>query len=258
MTLPQRSPYSHHARRKPLLLDLYCKVGGAGMGYWLAGFEVVGVDIEPQPNYPFKFIQADALRALRSPRLMRRVRAVHASPPCQLFTGAASIGRSRDSLQRAAYDARHHDLIGPTRKLLKKSGLPYVIENVPGAPLRRPITLCGSMFGLQVKRHRLFESNLSLVQPDCNHKVWVRRFHAQAGTSRTPAQVNPTFQGSRVVGVYGNGTVTNGEFNGTDLWRWAMQIPWARNRKELAQAIPPPYTEFIGWQLMDYLYGPER
>lgn len=146
------------------ILDLFCNAGGAGMGYHRAGFEVVGVDLEPQRNYPFAFIQHDALTLDR--RFLRSFDAIHASPPCQGYTGMNAPGQ-----------VGAPQLIDLTRRMLQATGLPYVIENVEGAvwDMRNPITLCGSMFGLgaqgcQLRRHRLFESNIAISPPSpCQH-----------------------------------------------------------------------------------------
>src|SRR5262245_29670527 len=108
------------------------------MGYHRAGFDVVGVDINPQPNYPFHVVRDDALEFLRTGSWVDRYDAIHASPPCQAYS----------VLRRANPDAQYPDLIAPTRELLEQTGLPWVIENVPGAPLAYSIELCGSMFGL--------------------------------------------------------------------------------------------------------------
>src|SRR5882762_5270709 len=151
---------------KPVLLDLFCGAGGAARGYADAGFEVVGVDIAPQPRYPYEFHQANTFSVLvillsggtwQGYRL-RDIAAMHGSPLCQRFSKMLNHGiGSRE---------KHPDLIEPTRKLFQASGLPYVIENVEGAPLKDYITLCGSMFpGLRVARHRLFESNILILQP---------------------------------------------------------------------------------------------
>ncbi|MDQ6719338.1 MAG: DNA cytosine methyltransferase [Candidatus Dormibacteraeota bacterium] len=140
---------------KPRLLDLFCCAGGAGVGFARAGFDVVGVDIKPQPNYPFEFIQADALNL--DPGLLESFDAVHASPPCQSYSDLAKRNRNGHMWPR---------LIEPTRKLLRSLGVPYIIENVEGAPLIDPVILCGTMFSeLRVIRHRLFESNLDLIAP---------------------------------------------------------------------------------------------
>ena len=148
---------------KPRLLDLFCGAGGAAMGYHRAGFEVVGVDNRPQPNYPFEFWQRDALLVLRTCDPFD-FDAIHASPPCQAFT----------AYQRTCNVGDYPDLIAPVRELLKATGLPYVIENVHGAPLLESVVLCGSQFDLDVQRHRLFETNWPLDAPwqGCRHKLW--------------------------------------------------------------------------------------
>lgn len=205
------------------LLDLFCCAGGAAMGYHRAGFEVVGVDIAPQPRYPFTFVQGDALEYVAEHG--HEFDAIHASPPCQKHS-------TMTKRHGAAVVESHPDLIEPTRQALRATGLPYVIENVPGAPVSG-ITLCGSMFGLSVRRHRVFESNVPLTAPPCDHKA----------------------QG-RVVGVYGHAGGSSKRdgitFSGTDTWREAMGIDWMVGR-ELAEAIPPAYTEHIGAQIADAL-----
>ena len=136
---------------KPRILDLFCGAGGCSVGYERAGFDVVGVDIAPQPNYPFGFVQADALAALEVVPLTT-VDAIHASPPCQAFS-LATLYHGRENAEK------YPDLIEPVRKLLLDTGLPFVIENVPGAPIRHDVLLCGEMFGLRVHRHRYFETH---------------------------------------------------------------------------------------------------
>src|SRR5262245_32328515 len=156
----QETPRGGRGRgMRPRLLDLFCGAGGAAVGYDRAGFQVVGVDIAPQPNYPFTFGEADALEYLKwivLPSLgARKFAAIHASPPCQRWS------------TKTRNPERHPDLIEPVRVLLESTGLPYVIENVPDAPLRDPVQLCGSSFGLGVQRHRSFETNFPLLVPDC-------------------------------------------------------------------------------------------
>lgn len=218
-----------------ILIDLCCKAGGASVGFARAGFTVIGIDVEPQPRYPYRFIQAD-LRDLKPADLIDLgAVAVAASPPCKVHT----------SLKRFA--ASHHvNLIPETRELLRGTGLPYVIENVPGAPLINPVTLCGSMFGLGVRRHRLFEiSGFEYRPPACRHaeqdarKVYpVKRYH-----SGQPVTVM-----SGVIGCYGRGQgLGPGE---VALWRHAMGIEWMI-RDEISQAIPPAYTEAIGRAMHD-------
>lgn len=208
---------------KPLLLDLFCGAGGAAMGYHRAGFKVVGVDISPQPHYPFLFVQADALAFLA--RNGKHFDAIHASPPCQRYSVATKVHGTEQV-------ETHPDLVEPTRQLLLKTGIPFVIENVPGAPLLGSLLLCGSMFGLEVRRHRIFEGTVPIMSPSsCNHT-------------------------EAAVGVYGHtGAGANrgrererGRANGVADWRRAMGIDWM-GVDELAEAIPPAYTEWIGASL---------
>lgn len=225
---------------RPLLLDLFCGAGGAASGYHRAGFDVVGVDINPQPNYPFTFIQADALEFLNQAinytgyECARRwptigmFAAVHASPPCQ-----ASCTLIKGN-QRATAD-NHVDLIPRTRELLAEAGLPTVIENVQGAKVRRDLTLCGEMFGLGVIRHRYFECSFAVQQPaHIKHRGRVRGWrHGQY------------FDGPYVA-VYGDG----GGKGSVQEWQQAMGIDWTDDRKEIAEAIPPRYAEYVGRQLI--------
>ncbi len=212
---------------RPRLLDLYCKAGGAGMGYWLAGFDVVGVDIEAQPRYPFEFIQADALTFP-----LDGYDVIHASPPCQAYTAMGPIARLTAKTVR-----EYPDLVAPTRRRLEESGVPYVMENVKGAPLINYITLCGSSFGLPLRRHRLFESNLLLMGVPCAHNA-LPKVHRSAD-SRARSIL------TRFVPVYGGTRFANDG----PLRKRAMGINWM-TRKEITQAIPPAYTQFIGEQLI--------
>lgn len=150
------------------LLDLYCKAGGAGMGYHRAGFTVTGVDIEPQPHFPFAFIQADALQYLAAHG--HEYDAIHASPPCQGFSAMQHIQKNKH---------KYPDLVAPTRELLIKIGKPYIIENVVGAPLRVDLLLCGSQFGLGMIRHRIFECSfpVPLLRPTCHHEGMYDPWH---------------------------------------------------------------------------------
>ena len=134
---------------KPKALDLYCKAGGTSMGLHRAGFEVTGVDIEPQKRYPFEFVLGDALEYCAQHG--HEFDLVVAGPPCQLYSVTASLS-----------NGNHPDLVGPTREALIATGKPYIIENVPGSPLINPLVLCGTMFGLALIRHRLFENNIGL------------------------------------------------------------------------------------------------
>ena len=215
------------------LLDLFCGAGGAAMGYYRTGrFEVVGVDIKPQPNYPFKFFQDDALMFLRDHfDDFPPFHAIHASPPCQRWS---SKTKDRDA---------HPDLITPLRPLLEATGLPYVIENVPAAPLLNPILLCGSMFGLGVRRHRHFETNTSpsvrTMELRCKHKSQPKRYRLYD---------HGKWYLSSVVHVFGTG---GGK--GREHWQEAMGIDWTNGTDELREAIPPAYTELIGHQLIQHL-----
>jgi hypothetical protein len=204
----------------PRLLDLFCGAGGAAMGYHRAGFEVVGVDHLPQPRYPFEFHQADALEFLAGANA-GDYDAVHASPPCQAHSAGAKM-RGTAGL--------HPDLLPATRDLLARFGLPYVIENVVGAPMPSFVTLCGEMFGLGVIRHRRFECSELLWQPHHpKHRGAVSDGHY-----------------ATVAGHGGDGS------NAFPVWAAAMQIGWM-TKEELAQAIPPAYTEWIGRQLLTQL-----
>lgn len=223
---------------KPKLLDLFSGAGGAGMGYHLAGFEVVGIDEKAMPRYPFEFQRGDALAALADAGFMAQFAAVHASPPCKTQT----------SLK--AFSGRQHlNLIPQTRELLDATGLPYVIENVPGAHLHDPVILCGSMFDLGVRRHREFElGRWKSEQPACRHAeqdaaspmYQVKRYHSG----------KPVITPSPVIGVYGRGQgLGKGE---VEMWKRAMGINWMI-RDELSQAIPPAYTAHLGRQLLAHL-----
>lgn len=199
------------------LLDLYCKAGGAGMGYHRAGYEVTGIDIAPQKNYPFEFIKADAIEYLRDN--WQKYDVIHASPPCQR-NSTMTKGLWKDRLES------HPELIAPTREILIQTGKPYIIENVPGSPLLSPTVLCGSMFSfLQVRRHRLFETSFTVIAPSCNHAAQ-----------------------THVVAVYGHSGGSSKRdgltFGGVQSWRDAMGIDWMTGA-ELAEAIPPAYTEYI-------------
>ena len=196
------------------------------MGYHRAGFDVVGVDINPQPRYPFTFHQADALTFP-----LDWFDAIHASPPCQAY---AAGPRSTNTALGRKYE--HPRLIEPMRERLVASGVPYVIENVVGAPLLNPIRLCGTSFGLPLRRHRLFESSVLVLGLDCAHgrfkekrfwTGWTQGGHGVGNKRR-----------STTVQVYGNG----GERH---EWPAAMGIDWM-TYDELAESIPPAYTEFVG------------
>lgn len=207
-----------------IVLDLFGGAGGAGEGYRRGGFEVVGVDIKPQPHYkPGRFIQGDALELAEELIAELKPVAVHASPPCQTSSPLRHLWKDRE----------HPELIPSTRELLIATGLPYVIENVEGArkKLVEPVALCGSMFGngangRQLRRHRLFEANFPIMRPQCQHR-------------------------GQPVGVYGHGgggSMTRGYKGSASEYREAMEMPWA-TKTEIAQAIPPSFTEHIAYYL---------
>ena len=228
---------------KPRLLDLFCGTGGAAMGYHRAGFDVIGVDIVQQPNYPFKSTRCDALIALR--RLMEDdflatrfgnvwledVSAIHASPPCQAFT----------AYQRTGIVGDYPDLVDPVRQLLNATGLPWVIENVVGAPLTDPVLICGSMFdpAMNIRRHRLFETNWKLEPPQwpCRHKL------TAPGRFKSSSTRRPNSRATIEIGAWDEPLARQQE---------AMGIDWM-TLEELSESIPPAYTEFIGAQLLAHL-----
>lgn len=217
---------------KPRLLDLFCCAGGAGMGYARAGFEITGVDVVKHANNPHTVIEADAL-ALDPKWIAENFDAVHASPPCQGYT----------TMRHAPGAKGAPRLIGQTRELLQATGLPWVIENVEAAApeMRNPLLLCGTMFGLgaqghELQRHRLFETSFPVLPLACRH------------TERP------------VIGVYGgharNRSAKHGGRGTKDSWAGghkaaaseALGIDWM-NLAEMSEAIPPAYTEYLGWQL---------
>lgn len=204
--------------RRPRLLDLFCGAGGAGMGYHRAGFEVVGVDIKPQPRYPFEFHQADALEYVREHG--HEFDAIHASPPCQ-------FGSTRTP---ATHRHKHRNLIPATRSALRLAAKPYVIENVAGSRfhLVEPLMLCGSMFRLSVWRHRYFEvvPALPVLLPPCSHHYQPVAINGTRSVENAHGK-NPSIESKRV----------------------AMGIDWMTH-DEIDQAIPPAYTELIGLQLI--------
>lgn len=216
---------------RPRLLDLFCGPGGAGEGYHQAGFEVVGVDHVLQRRNPHRIVYQDVLAFLDDGGA-EGFEAVHASPPCQANSALRSLWPDREYPQ----------LIEPVRDRLVTLGVPYVIENVPGAPLRNPCVLCGSMFdlganGRQLRRHRLFESNVPLFPPrSCEHR-------------------------GQPVGVYGSGggKGTIRGYKGTAAeYREATGVWWPSSKKEIAQTIPPAYTRHIGQQLLAHLAEPAQ
>lgn len=217
------------------LVDLCCKGGGASMGYYLAGFDVIGVDREPQPDYPFPFVQAD-LRDLTPEWLREHADAVAGSPPCQAHS---------DLAHRTGQE--YPDYIPETRALMRASGLPYSLENVEGAPLLDPLVLCGTQFpGLRVLRHRLFESNVPLAEP----RPHPERHPLVFTHDKRKPHFGKLDQATAFVQVTGGGNCT------VDNARDAMGIWWL-GKDGLNQAIPPAYTEWIGRQLAAHMLGQE-
>jgi DNA (cytosine-5)-methyltransferase 1 len=215
---------------RPRLLDLFCGAGGAAVGYHRAGFDVVGVDIKPQPHYPFEFHQADALTFP-----LDGFDAIHASPPCQAY----SVATARWGSERVA---SHPALIAQVRERLIASGLPYVIENVETARshLRSPIRLCGTSFNLgsgrrELRRHRLFELGRFdvLLVPPCSHRLRPQTVTVVGGAG----------------GKSRRDTRDGQPFANTADRLAAMETPWM-NGTEVVEAIPPAYTEWIGRQLL--------
>lgn len=232
------------------LLDLFCGAGGAAMGYHRAGFEVVGVDTKPQPRYPFRFVQADALTLVRDvlegcwhtpgpgSQCLGHFDAVHASPPCFDHTALAAMTGGDGTGW----------MLDATRTLVAGWGLPYVIENVPGAPMPGALRLCGTEFGLRaidhdggivaLRRHRYFESNAMLMGAGgCQHDPRIRWAGVYGGNNNGPKRGRNCGYVPRI-----------------DVRRKLMDIDWMI-RAEINLAIPPPpYTEHIGHQLMAALH----
>jgi len=213
---------------RPRLLDLFCGQYGAGYGYHLAGFDVTGVDIRPIRHRPdgVRFVHGDALEYLVEHG--HEYDAIHASPPCRAYS-RARFGAP------VAY--RHPDLVAPVRAALRQTGLPYVLENVEGSPLRDPVLLCGAMFGLRTYRHRLFETSWPLaghLPPHPAHEARTARMGRPAGPGEFHSLV--------------------GNFSGLQAAREVMEMPWA-NQDGIRQAVPPAYTRFIGAVLLEQLCG---
>jgi DNA (cytosine-5)-methyltransferase 1 len=230
-TIPYRPQMQTVSRPvRPRLLDLFCCAGGAAKGYDAAGFEVVGVDIDPQRRYPYEFIQADAL--MLAPDFLASFDAIHASPPCQSYSDLAKRNGNADAWPR---------LIEPVREMLIASGRPYVIENVEGAPLINPVVLCGTMFpGLRVLRHRLFEANFPIIPPPHGKHPKVHTF------DKRKSHYGKTNEWVDFVQVTGGGNCT------IAAARDAMRIDWM-SKNEINEAIPPAYTRLIGEQLLAHI-----
>jgi len=207
------------------VLDLYCCQGGAGKGYRDAGFEVVGVDVSPQPRYPYEFVRAEAIQFLLT--YGHRFNFIHASPPCQLYSKTQRIMQND-----------HPDLLGPTRDALNAVGVPWVIENVMGAAdqMRNPVMLCGAYFGLHTYRHRLFEPG-GWELPEPPHPKHVKP-QTKMGRRRKPGEM----------GIY------VGNFIGVDGAKEDMGVPWM-TRNGIRECIPPVYTEYVGNKFLKHLGG---
>ena len=217
-------------RKRPRCLDAFCGAGGAGMGYHRAGFEVVGVDIKPQKNYPFKFHQGDALDFIA--KYGHLFDLIHTSPPCQVYSVTAHLSTKT-----------HPDLVPATREVLRATAKPYIIENVVGSPLIEPLVLCGTMFNLRVLRHRLFEIKPNVVLPPgpCQHRGKTAPIMWGDQKRNGVASVSK-------LDKYQYISVCGSNFIKSDA-QIAMDIDWMTSY-EMTQAIPPHYTEHIGRELL--------
>jgi DNA (cytosine-5)-methyltransferase 1 len=252
---------------RPILLDGYCGEGGAGEGFAKAGFDVVGIDLnddwrdrrsrarpKPLKRYPFPHLEMDMLEALQAlidgkgltfsdgrTLYLADFSGAHASPPCQFHTRLKHLAKAQNNSNYEPVE-----MVDSTRELLKQTGLPYVIENVEDAPMEDPVLICGSMFDppLDVRRHRLFETNWPLPHPTwgCRHKLWAKRYRSADYRGRKSGAL------LSVVPVYG-GSRYKGDI---ELRRKAMEMPWASSYG-LNEAIPPRYTEFIGQHLLAHV-----
>lgn len=210
----------------PLLLDAFCGAGGAAVGYWRAGFNILGCDHKPQPHYPFPFVQMDAIEFIRA--FGPYADAIHASPPCQRYSTTYAMPNV----------GVYPDLAAATRQALQDIGAVYVIENVPGAPLRASLLLSGDMFGLRVVRKRLFECRPYIAPPALALQPIIPRTGTQSSRGYSSFA-----RGASHITVAGNNYVF-------EDGRRAMEIYWMANRDELSEAIPPAYTEYIGAHLL--------
>jgi len=227
------------------VLDLFCGGGGIAKGYADAGFEVVGVDLNPQPSFPYQFVQDDAIDYLiKHWDELDHYEFIHASPPCQAYSVSTFPTRSRD---------RHPDLLPIVRELLAATGRPYVIENVPGAPMRRDLVLFGWMFGLPLIRQRWFEiSGFWIMQPQGQRP----KGSAHAGDFVTVAGKGHSYnckQGHNGPKAAQERRIKCWKGSVLETWRHAMATPWMQTRKEIANSIPPPYAKYIGDAIMDQI-----
>ena len=221
--------------RRPRLLDLFCGAGGAAVGYPRAGFDVVGVDTDGRQLevYPFDCVNGDALNP---PVDLSQFDAIHASPPCQRYSTATT--GTGDPLS-------HPDLVEPVRQLLADSGLPTIMENVPGAPMRPDVMLCGSSFGLRVQRHRVFECGrwFAWGAPPCRHANQLQSGPVVTVTGWAEPNVRHRPGRSRPTSI---------KYTDVNHAREVMGMPWA-TRHGCVEAIPPAYTEWLGEQLFEHV-----
>lgn len=219
------------------LLDLYCGAGGCSMGYHQAGFTPTGVDRHEMPRYPFEFIRADAMEVLADVEYCRQFDLIHGSPPCQAHSKAGKAAM-------ATHGKHYKDMIPSTRKALEKIGVPYVLENVPHSGLRPDLKLYGYMFGLKVIRERWFElgNGIWALNPMCEKPAGSVSEGDYVTVAGNGHKFNRRRVGDRMIYV---NLFKEWKGNITDTWSYAMGIDWM-TRKELAQAIPPAYTKYIG------------
>jgi DNA (cytosine-5)-methyltransferase 1 len=229
-----------------VIYDLFSGAGGAAAGYADAGFTVIGFDLAPQPNYPFEFYQVDFLDVLHQLDSYGRAwelpepSAVHSSPPCHDYSTSTGTDRRARGEKGTAW------MLPEVRERLGGLGLPYVIENVEGARKHMidPVRLCGSSFGMDIRRHRYFEANWPLTAPPCDHAWQTPRFRSLMWKNRQAGKL------ASVVGVHGH-LQYPGEW---EIRQRAMGIDWMTN-DELCESIPPTFTKHIGDQLMAHLRG---
>lgn len=227
---------------KPLLLDLFCCEGGASAGYVRAGFDVLGIDITPQPRYPYRFLQADALGLLSwliDSHAIRQFAAIHASPPCQRYSTLKSMTTHQ-----------YADLLAPTRELLMTSGLPWILENVATAPMHQGIEICGTALGLNVRRHRRFDSSHLLYGPGmCRHNPDNVNVYGHGAWNYRPRSDDPRIKHwTRKTQQCPLPVAAAKE---------AFEASWM-TQHGLAECIPPAYTEFLGRQLLTVIPPNER
>jgi DNA (cytosine-5)-methyltransferase 1 len=225
------------------VLDLYCGAGMAADGYYDAGFDVVGWDVRFQPSYPFQFHRGSALDALEDRAYLREFDLIHASPPCQAHT------RARHLRDAQGGKSRYDDLLTPTLELLRDCGVPWVVENVVGAPgMDGAVIECGSAYGLKVRRHRLFLASFPLVGSGCKHKEQgkpVGVYHTMGDTCKGVCKKT----GKLVIGGSTAKTLEEG--------RAAMGVTRLISWNELKEGFPPAYTRHVGEQAMAYLLQKE-